>query len=98
MKTIVEKERILLVEEDGSQLGFITFPSVNSRVSNIDHVYVHPEHRGEGLASQLMELALSHLEQQGRQVILTCPYAQKWFPQHPQWAHMAARDIKFSHH
>ena len=80
MKSIVEKERILLFCEDGTRAGFVTFPSVNSKVSNIDHIFVEPAHRGKGVASQLMELALAQLESQGRQVILTCPYAQKWLP------------------
>lgn len=98
MEPIVEKERLRLVGEDGSQIGFVTFPAVNSQISNIDRVYVEPSFRGKGVASQLMELALAHLDAQGRRVILTCPYAQKWLSQHPQWAHMPARDIRFSHH
>ena len=98
MKSIVEKERILLFCEDGTRAGFVTLPSVNSKVYNIDHIFVEPAHRGKGVASQLMELALAQLESQGRQVILTCPYAQKGLPQHPEWSHMPARDIRFSHH
>lgn len=98
MKTVLEKNRVLLLEEDGKQVGYVTFPSVSSQVVNIDHVFVHPDYRGQQIASQLMELALSQIEQQGKQVILTCPYAQGWLPKHPQWSHLLARDIKFSHH
>lgn len=91
----IEKERLLLTLEDGTVAGKVNFPAVSCSLSNIEQVYVAPEFRGQGLASQLMELTIEHLQNQGRRVILTCSYAQQWMKERPELRFMLASDIYF---
>ena len=61
MEFIVERERIYKMDDQGHLLAEITFPEVREGVFNIDHTFVDESLRGQGVAGQLMEAAVSQI-------------------------------------
>lgn len=49
------------------------------------HVGVYPEHRGQGVAGKLVEVALNHAEKNSLRVIPMCPYVAAYIRRHPQY-------------
>lgn len=89
------KDRMTRRNEHGDLMGYITFPQVKKNLVNIDHVFTDPAFRGQGNAAVMMEVLLCHLEEQGKKALLTCPYAQSYVAEHPQWTKLLPNDIKF---
>lgn len=90
-----EKERMSMRDEKGAEMGFIHFAQVNCQLVNIDHVFTSPDFRGQGVAGKMMEALLEYLTQQEKKAILTCPYAQRYVAERPQWNHILPTNIHF---
>lgn len=76
MEYITEKNRIAVIE-DGKEVGEITFPERDG-VYIINHTYVDDRLRGQGIASELVRLAVEEIERRGGRVKASCSYAQLW--------------------
>lgn len=72
----------------GRRLAEITYPRWDEQTVNIDHTYVDPSLRGQGIADTLIRAALDDIKGQGLEVIATCSYAKRWLSQHPEFNHM----------
>ncbi len=90
MEFITEPNRIF-VREDGELLAEVTYPAAGPDIVVIDHTWVSDRLRGRGVAGQLMERAAAELRRTGRRARLTCSYAVKWWPQHPEYAELLAQ-------
>ena len=77
-----ETGRIFARDESGKLLAEVTFPDRDG-AAEIDHTFVDPVLRGQGVAGQLMQHTADALRATGRKAVATCSYAQKWFSQHP---------------
>lgn len=75
--------RIFAEDANGDLLCEITFPS-KGRVAEIDHTFVSDALRGQGVAGQLMALAVQQIKDNGMKAAATCSYAVKWFENHPE--------------
>ena len=51
----------------------------------ITHVGVHPEHRGQGVAGKITEVALEYAKQKSYRVIPMCPYVATYIRRNPQY-------------
>ena len=49
------------------------------------HVGVHPEHRGQGVAGKLTEVALEYAREKSFRVIPMCPYIITYIRRNPQY-------------
>ena len=49
------------------------------------HVGVYPEHRGQGVAGKLVEVALKYAEEKSLRVIPMCPYVAAYIRRNPQF-------------
>lgn len=85
MEYTVERNRILGTR-DGKVLAEITFPETGPGVVTIDHTWVDPSLRGQGVAGQLVRKAADALQSTGRRARVTCSYARTWFEHHPEAA------------
>ena len=90
-----EKEKMTLLSEEGIPMGYITFPEIKKGLVNIDHVLTYPKFRGQGIAAKMMEALLQHLDEQDSKVVLTCPYAQNYVGEHPEWSHLLPTNNHF---
>ena len=80
-----EKDRIYLENEKGQCLAEVTFPKISDNEVNINHTYVTPSLRGQGIADKLVrELAL-YLRKNNVKAMATCSYAIDWFENNPEF-------------
>ncbi|MDR3305078.1 MAG: N-acetyltransferase [Clostridiales Family XIII bacterium] len=68
----------------GEIIAEVTFPKYKDGVVAINHTFVDDSLRGKGVAGELMELCYATLKDDGRQAVLICPYAVKWYREHPE--------------
>lgn len=87
MEFITEKDRIYASNPDGKIIAEVTFPTSNG-LSIINHTFVDPSLRGQGVAGQLVKLAADKILADGNKIGATCPYAVTWFQRHPEY-HLA---------
>ena len=51
----------------------------------ITHVGVHPNHRGQGVAGKITEVALEYAKEKSFRVIPMCPYVATFIRRNPQY-------------
>ena len=74
---------IYYVDGEGKPLAEVTIP-VSDGVANIEHTFVDDALCGKGIAAKLVEDAVALIRENGYKARLDCPYAQKWFQEHPE--------------
>jgi len=84
MNYINEQGRIYAKDESGKVIAEITFPAENG-VATIDHTFVDSSLRGQGIADQLMQMAVDKILTDGNKLAATCPYAVVWLQRHPEY-------------
>lgn len=82
MEFQTEQNRIFKEDETGKIIAEITFPKTEPGVFCIDHTFVDDSLRGQGIAGQLVQLAVQKIQEQGGKVTATCSYAQHWLEKH----------------
>lgn len=86
MNFITENNRIYANDENGKLIAEVTFPEAAENRVDINHTFVDDSLRGQGVAGQLLELAVKELRASGRKATASCSYAVKWFEKHPEEA------------
>lgn len=79
-------DAIYLNDENGNRVAEICFPEIRSGVVDIVHTKVDPSLAGHGIAGELTRETAKRLRADGRKAVLTCPYAVRWFAQHPEYS------------
>jgi predicted GNAT family acetyltransferase len=74
---------IYSADDNGDIIAEVTFPNIKDGIVNINHTFVDPSLRGQGVASQLVEAAYDEIKAAGKKTYATCPYAVRWFAEHP---------------
>jgi predicted GNAT family acetyltransferase len=77
--------RVCLIDENNQILAETTFPDVDEHTVNINHTWVDPSLRGQHVGEKLLQIAAEQLRSSGKKVVITCPYALKWFSSHPEY-------------
>ena len=90
MEFLKEPGRIYRTDASGQTIAEVTFPAAGEGVVDIDHTFVDPSLRGQGVAGQLMQALADQLRLERRKAVLTCSYAQKWFGEHPEYGDVLA--------
>ena len=90
MQFIVEEHKIYAQSKAGERLAEVDFPALEGNTVSIDHTFVDPSLRGQGVAGTLMQMAVEELRRSGRKAVPVCSYAQKWFDAHPEQADLLA--------
>ncbi len=84
MEFITEKDRIYATDAAGNVVAEVDFPTADG-VSTIDHTFVDPSLRGEGIAGKLVKLAADKILSEGNKIAARCSYAVAWFKRHPEY-------------
>lgn len=79
-----EKARVYAEDENKVLLAEITFPETADGRVDINHTFVAPSLRGQGIADKLVRAALQQIAEAGKEPVATCPYAVRWFEKHPE--------------
>ena len=80
-----ENNRIYAEDSNGRLIAEVTFPESSPGVATITHTFVSPDLRGKGIADALIRAAVRQIEKNGQQPAATCPYAIRWFENHPEY-------------
>ncbi len=78
MNWIHEDGRMFCLNRDGELLAELTYVFSEKREAVINHTFVHPAHRGEGIAGRMMEAFVAHLRARKLTASATCPFAHAW--------------------
>ena len=74
--------RIYSSDASGNLIAEATYVQRNSGEINVDHVYVNPEYRGQGIAEQVMLEVIEYLRKHHLKATATCSYASAWLSKH----------------
>ena len=78
MEFQIEDGRIFNVNEQNELMAEATYVYLSDGVVDIDHTYVSPVLRGQGIAGKLMEALASDLRAKGLKATASCSYAEAW--------------------
>ncbi|HQI78412.1 MAG TPA: GNAT family N-acetyltransferase [Petrotogaceae bacterium] len=73
-----EKGRIYSVDENNELLAEATFEFKENGEVDINHTYVNPVLRGQGVAAKMMEVVAQYLKENGLKASASCSYANSW--------------------
>ncbi|MCX8640861.1 MULTISPECIES: GNAT family N-acetyltransferase [unclassified Gilliamella] len=72
-----DHERFYVCDANNKQIAEMTFTRVGQNKATINHTYIDPEYRGKGIADKLLNLVVTKLQQEQREIIPICSYAAK---------------------
>lgn len=72
-----------LVEQDGKQLAEMTYTRTSESLVNIDHTWVDPSLKGQGVGRQLLDAVVQWARQTGTKLSATCSFASAQFAKDP---------------
>lgn len=84
MEYITETDRIYAVDSSDKIIAEVTFPASDG-IATIDHTFVDPVLRGQGVAAKLVKSAADKILSDGNKIAATCSYAIAWFQRHPEY-------------
>ncbi len=84
MELIREEQAFRARDEDGKMIAEVTFPvsPSDSNVWDVDHTWVDPVLRGQGMASKLVVAVDTAARAEGKRLLATCPYVVTWYKRH----------------
>lgn len=74
--------RIYSTDEKGELMCEATFTRQENGEMDIDHTYVNPVLRGQGVAGQMMEVVAEYFKKEKFITSATCSYANVWLKRH----------------
>lgn len=73
-----EQGRIYSCDEKGVLMAETTYIDKGNGEININHTYVNPILRGQGVADKMMAAVSEYLRKEGLKATATCSYAYVW--------------------
>jgi len=74
-----EEGRIYTENEKGELMAEATYVVMSNGEINIDHTYVNPSLRGQGVADKMMVAVVEYLRECETKALPSCSYAVSWF-------------------
>lgn len=88
-----EKGRIYSCNEKGELMAEATYVAKGNGEIDINHTYVNPILRGQGVADKMMTVVAEYLRKEGLKATATCSYAYVWFNKNSeQYSDIIARN------
>jgi predicted GNAT family acetyltransferase len=79
-----ENERIVLIDDDGLDVGEINWAQAE-KILIIDHTFVDPKYRGKGYSQQLVEKIVEKARRDEQEILPLCPIAKKVIEETPEF-------------
>ena len=73
-----EEGRVFWLDENNELMAEATFVTKQDGEVDIDHTYVNPVLRGQGVAGKMMEVVAEHFRNNGLKTSASCSYANAW--------------------
>ncbi|WP_369821460.1 GNAT family N-acetyltransferase [Listeria sp. ILCC804] len=84
------ENRIYALDDNGEEVGEITFTDAGETMFIIDHTGVDDKMRGQGIASQLVAHAVEKARRENKKVIPLCPFAKAEFARKKEYQEVEA--------
>ena len=81
-----ESEKIFYFEQNGLRIAELTYVYGGEGKIAINHTYVEPDHRGEGLAKELAIECVKYARENSYKVIPVCSFAVTFFRRYEEYA------------
>ena len=81
--------RYVVYLPDGQQAE-LTYGRRDPATIIADHTFVPPDHRGKGIAEQLVARIMDDARANGLKIVPVCSYVAVQFRRHPEWADLKA--------
>lgn len=89
-----EEGRITGRDDQGRLLAEATFVFRGKGEVDIDHTFVDPSLRGQGVAAQLMTVVAEYLRKNGLKASASCSYANAWLQKNEKaYADIIAQEL-----
>lgn len=69
----------ILKDDNNNQVGEVTYSRAGEKLLIIDHTGVNDDHRGQGLAEQLVLKVVEKAKNEGLKIMPLCPFAKLEF-------------------
>ncbi len=74
-----KENQMVSVDEKGEIMAQVDYVKKDNNTIDIEHVYVSPEYRGQGIAEQTMQTVINYLREHNLKTMASCSYANHWF-------------------
>ncbi len=84
MEILREEQAFRIRNEAKEVIAEITFPETLKDIDvwDVNHTWVDPVLRGQGIASKLVVAVDEAARAEGKRIIATCPYVIAWYKRH----------------
>ena len=87
----IRQENKLILLNNKTEVGSATFVPQTDNTKRLVHVFVDPQFRGQGLASNIVKECAVWAKQDNFKIVPICPYAVTWFIRHPEYENILAK-------
>ena len=84
---IRESQGLIFIRLTPGKYAFLRY-SVNESKMLINEAYTPEEYRGRGLATKLMEAAVSYAKEKNLKIIPVCSFARHYLNKHPELSNL----------
>lgn len=78
--------RVAIAQEVVGELTY--FVEEDSTAINLNHAWIDPNHRGQGIGDQLVLRAIDYARDNQFKIKPTCPFVIHFFEKHPEYSEM----------
>lgn len=79
MKFEKSGNRFFKNDESGKMIAEVTYVSSGEDKVILDHTFVDPSLRGQGIAEELVDAVVEEMQKENKKIIPLCPYAKELF-------------------
>ncbi len=80
-----EKNRFALYNDEGNEIGEMTWSNAGDELIIIDHTFVDPAYRGKSYAEKLVKAGVEKARRDNLKILPLCPFAKKEFNEKPEY-------------
>lgn len=86
MKLVQQTNQIVALNDDGKEMGHLSWTVLEDGVLNANHTYVDPAFRGLGVAFELLKALVAMARKDHKKIHATCSYVVKMFSHGDEYA------------
>ena len=76
--------------EEGKMIAEVTYVPAGDTKVILDHTFVDPSLRGQGIAGQLVKRVVDEMRVEGKKIVPLCPFAKAEFDRKPEYKDIEA--------
>ncbi|WP_317913413.1 GNAT family N-acetyltransferase [Carnobacterium maltaromaticum] len=76
--------------EEGKMIAEVTYVPAGDTKVILDHTFVDPFLRGQGIAGQLVKRVVDEMRVEGKKIVPLCPFAKAEFDRKPEYKDIEA--------